>query len=491
MSEARQRVERLLDPGSFVELDALVRRRWVAAGSDSRASAAGRPVGDGLVSGYGTVGGKLVYLYAQEPRAAGWSEASTRKVCKVMDLALDQGAPVVALFDGHRDAALHSGVPFDLEHAGLGLEGMAGCGEIWQRQVRMSGVVPQLAAVLGGCSAEPSLHTALADFVVTVAGVEPPVLTPPIASPDRQVQVGSPDWQPESLWHLACDNEPACLFALRQLLGYLPSNHLDPAAPGPEGDDEERRDAALDDLVPASPNKPYDVLHAIRAVVDDGRFLQLQPHHARNVVVGFAHLGRTSVGIVANQPAYLAGVLDLEASLKAARFVRTCDAFGVPLLSFVDVPGFMPGVQQELGGIIKHGAKLLYAYAEATVPKLTVILRKSYGGAYAVMGSKHLRTDVNLAWPTAEVAVMGPEGAVGILHRGELAKAGEQAEALRAQEIENYRHRFSNPYSATDRGYIDAVIRPRETRPHLIGALRQLRHKRPPAVRRKHGNLPL
>ena len=481
-SDARRRLELLLDAGSFVELDALVAHRC-----QHPALAGQRPAGDGVVSGYGTVEGRLVYLFAQDAAVFGGSlgEAGGRKIAKVMDLAVAQGVPLVGLYDGSA-----SRVP-------EGVATLGSLGELFGRHTRASGVVPQIAAIFGPCSGAPAMLPSLADFVVMLQDGGRLSL----AEPGEAGEAGEEGTEPggldadaaahTGLCHLLAAGEAGTLAALRHLLRYLPSNHLDHPPQGPEGDDPRRQEPQLDQLVPENPHKPYDIRHLVELVVDEGSWLEIHPDYARNVVVGFAHLGRRSVGIVANQPAYLAGVLDLDASLKAARFVRFCDAFGIPVISFVDVPGFMPGVRQELGGIIKHGAKLLYAYAEATVPKITVIVRKSYGGAYAVMGSKHLRTDVNLAYPSGEVAVMGPEGAVGILHRGELQRAGEQMAELRDARIADYREKFSNPYVAAQRGYLDAVIPPRATRPWLIESLQRLARKRVSVPRRKHGNLPL
>jgi propionyl-CoA carboxylase beta chain len=481
---ARERVELLLDAGSFVEIDALVTHRCRDFGMEAQ-----RIPGDGVVCGYGTIAGRLVYLFAQDFTVFGGSlsETNAKKICKVMDLAVDNGAPVIGLNDSG-GARIQEGV------ASLG-----GYADIFLRNTLASGVVPQISAILGPCAGGAVYSPAITDFILMVEATSYMFVT----GPDVIKTVTHEEVTKEALGgaqthaarsgvaHFTYGNDAACLMGIRELLSYLPSNNLDEPPPGTSDDDPDREEPLLDTLVPADPNKPYDIKRLIAAVVDDGRFLEVHAQYAKNLVVGFARLGNRSVGIVANQPAFLAGVLDIDASLKGARFVRFCDAFNIPIVTFEDVPGFLPGTQQEYGGIIKHGAKLLYAYAEATVPKLTVITRKSYGGAYCVMASKHLRTDVNLAYPTAELAVMGPEGAVNILYRRELAEAGERAAEARAEKIAEYRAKFSNPWIAAERGFLDAVIEPRTTRPVLIRSLRQLSGKRQSVPVKKHGNLPL
>jgi len=486
---ARERVELLLDPGSFVEVDPLVSHRCTDFGMQDK-----RIPGDGVVGGYGTVDGRLVYLFAQDFTVFGGSlsETNAAKIVKLMDMAVDNGAPLVGLNDSG-GARIQEGV------ASLG-----GYADIFLRNTLASGVVPQISAIMGPCAGGAVYSPAITDFIFMVEGTSYMFVT----GPDVIKTVTHEEVTKEELGgaathagksgvaHFTVPNDAACLAAIRELLSYLPSNNLDDPPTGTSDDPPEREDAALDSLVPADPNKPYDIKRLIEGVVDDGRFLEVHAAYARNLVVGFARLGGRSVGVVANQPAYLAGVLDIDASLKGARFVRFCDAFNIPLVTFEDVPGFLPGTQQEFAGIIKHGAKLLYAFAEATVPKLTVIVRKAYGGAYCVMASKHLRTDVNLAYPMAEIAVMGPEGAVNVLYRRELAAAEEEGgedavAALRAEKVAEYREKFSNPYIAAERGFIDAIIHPRETRPRLIRALRQTTAKRQSVPPKKHGNIPL
>ncbi|MDX1644320.1 MAG: acyl-CoA carboxylase subunit beta [Thermoanaerobaculia bacterium] len=481
---ARERVELLLDSGSFVELDALVTHRCRDFGMEER-----QIPGDGVVSGYGTIDGRLTYLFAQDFTVFGGSlsETNARKICKVMDLALDNGAPIIGLNDSG-GARIQEGV------ASLG-----GYADIFLRNTLASGVVPQISAVMGPCAGGAVYSPAITDFIFMVEGTSYMFVT----GPDVIRTVTHEEVSKEELGgagthsaksgvaHFTRPNDSACLLAIRQLLSYLPSNNLEDPPSGSSDDPPDREEPALDQLIPIDPNKPYDIKTLIQAVVDDGEFFEVHADYARNLVVGFARFANQSVGVVANQPAYLAGVLDIDASLKGARFVRLCDAFNIPLVTFEDVPGFLPGTQQEFGGIIKHGAKLLFAYAEATVAKITVITRKAYGGAYCVMASKHLRTDVNLAYPSAEIAVMGPEGAVNILYRKELAEAGDDAAALRERRVEEYRDKFSNPYIAAERGFVDAVIQPRQTRSHIVRALRQLAGKRQSSPPKRHGNLPL
>ena len=481
---ARERVELLVDPGSFVEIDALVTHRCTDFGMEEN-----RVPGDGVVCGHGTVEGRLVYLFAQDFTVFGGSlsETNAEKICKVMDLAVDNGAPVVGLNDSG-GARIQEGV------ASLG-----GYADIFLRNTLASGVVPQISAILGPCAGGAVYSPAITDFVFMVEDTSymfvtgPEVIRTVTHEEVTKEELGGAATHAgkSGVAHFTVPNDAACLAAIRELLSYLPSNNLDDPPPGTSDDPPDREDPALDGLVPEDPNKPYDIERLIYAVVDDGRFFEVHAAYARNLVVGFARIGGRSVGVVANQPAWLAGVLDIDASLKGARFVRFCDAFNLPLVTFEDVPGFLPGTQQEFGGIIKHGAKLLYAFAEATVPKVTVIARKAYGGAYCVMASKHLRTDVNLAYPTAEIAVMGPEGAVNVLYRRELAEAGERAAEVRSAKVAEYREKFSNPYVAAERGFVDAIVRPRETRPRLVAALRQLAGKRQAVPAKKHGNIPL
>jgi acetyl-CoA carboxylase carboxyltransferase component len=480
---ARERVDLLLDPGSFVELDRFVRHRESEFGMRDN-----RPWGDAVVTGYGTVFGRPVCVFSQDFTVFGGSlsEVFAEKVCKVMDMAVKVGCPVVGINDSG-GARIQEGVV-----------SLAGYAEIFWRNVQASGVVPQISLIMGPCAGGAVYSPAITDFVLMTEDSSYMFIT----GPDVVKTVTGEDVSFEDLGgasahatksgvaHLVAPDEQACIDDARYLLTFLPQNNLETAPYAAPTDSVERESPDLDTLIPDSPNKPYDIKRVIEAVVDNGDFLELQPRHAENIVCGFARLGGHSIGVVGNQPAALAGVLDIDASVKAARFVRTCDAFNVPLVTFVDVPGFLPGTAQEWGGIIRHGAKLLYAYAEATVPKLTVITRKAYGGAYDVMSSKHIRADVNVAWPTAEVAVMGPDGAVNIVFRKEL-EASADPDARRAELIADYKERFANPYSAAERGYVDDVIEPRLTRPYLARALEALLSKREPGPKRKHGNIPL
>jgi len=481
---AHERVDLLLDSGSFVEIDALVTHRCQDFGMEDQLIP-----GDGVVCGYGTVDQRLVYVFAQDFTVFGGSlsETNARKICKVMDLALENGAPIVGLNDSG-GARIQEGV------ASLG-----GYADIFLRNTLASGVVPQISAIMGPCAGGAVYSPAITDFIFMVEGTSYMFVTGPdvirtVTHEDvTKEELGGPATHSSTsgVSHFTVPNDAACLAAIRDLLSFLPSNNLEDPPGGTSDDPPDRADPELNHLIPTDPNKPYDIKQLIRLVVDDGRFLEVHADYARNIVVGFARFANQSVGIVANQPNYLAGVLDIDASLKGARFVRFCDAFGIPLITFEDVPGFLPGTQQEFGGIIKHGAKLLYAYAEATVPKITIITRKAYGGAYCVMASKHLRTDVNLAYPAAEIAVMGPEGAVNILYRKELGQAGDQAAKIRQQRVDQYREKFSNPYIAAERGFVDAIIEPRHTRTHVVRALRQLSSKRQSLPPKRHGNLPL
>ncbi len=478
---ARERLDVLLDEGSFTELDRFVTSRSLGEGE--------APIyGDGVVTGYGRIDGRLVYVFSQDFTVFGGSlsEAHAGKICKVMDLAMRNGAPVIGLNDSG-GARIQEGVV-----------SLGGYADIFLRNTMASGVIPQISAILGPCAGGAVYSPAITDFIYMVRKTSYMFVTGPnvvktVTHEDVTMeQLGGADTHASTsgVAHFAHDSELESLHAIRQLFRFIPSNNVDDAPRGAGTDPATRRDEALLDLVPDHPNQPYDMREVLRRIVDDGDFYEVQPDYAANILVGFAHLGGQSVGIVANQPAVLAGVLDIDASLKAARFVRFCDCFNIPIITFEDVPGFLPGVTQEHGGIIKHGAKLLYAYCEATVPKLTVITRKAYGGAYDVMSSKHIRGDVNLAWPTAEIAVMGAKGAVDILYRKEIASADDPAAAMDARVAE-YTEKFANPYNAAARGYVDDVIDPRDTRPRLIDALQTLRGKRDRNPPRKHGNLPL
>ncbi|MFN2470334.1 MAG: acyl-CoA carboxylase subunit beta [Gaiellaceae bacterium] len=480
---ARERVERLLDPGSFVELDRYVRHREPNFDMLER-----RPYGDAVVTGYGTIFARKVFIFSQDFTVFGGSlsEVFAEKICKIMDLAAKYGCPVIGINDSG-GARIQEGVV-----------SLAGYAEIFWRNVQASGVVPQISLVMGPCAGGAVYSPAMTDFVFMVAESSYMFIT----GPDVVRTVTGEEVTFEELGgaathaaksgvaHFIAPDEEACLDDARYLLSFLPQNNLESPPWFEPTDPRDREDAELDTLIPDTPNKPYDIKGAVCRVMDDGEFLEVHERWAENLVCGFARLGGHVVGVVGNQPRSLAGVLDIESSVKGARFVRTCDAFNIPLVTFVDVPGFLPGTAQEWGGIIRHGAKLLYAYCEATVPKLAVITRKAYGGAYDVMSSKHIRADFNFAWPTAEVAVMGPESAVNIVFRRELEEA-DDADARRAELIADYRERFANPYVAAERGYVDEVIEPRRTRPVLIDALETALTKREPRPPRKHGNIPL
>jgi acetyl-CoA carboxylase carboxyltransferase component len=480
---ARERLDLLLDPGSFVELDAFVIHRASEFGLDEN-----HVLGDGVVTGHGTIDGRLVFVFSQDFTVFGGSlsEAYAEKICKVLDLAMKVGAPVIGLNDSG-GARIQEGV------ASLG-----GYADIFLRNVLASGVVPQISVVMGPCAGGAVYSPAMTDFTIMVEGTSYMFVTGPNVvktvtheEVDAEFLGGALTHTTRSgVAHLAARDEAAALDAVRGLLAHLPQNNLEDAPRIESRDPIDRMDGALDSLVPDDPRQPYDMRDAIRHIVDDGSFLEIQPGWAQNILVGFARLGGRSVGIVAQQPAVLAGALDIDASVKAARFVRTCDCFNVPVVTLVDVPGFLPGVGQEHGGIIRHGAKLLYAYCEATVPKVTVITRKAYGGAYDVMSSKHIRGDMNFAWPTAEIAVMGAAGAVNIIFKDQIAAAEDPAGEQR-RLVEAYEREFANPYVAAGRGYIDDVIRPSETRPRLIRALEMLANKRDTNPRKKHGNIPL
>ncbi len=486
---ARERIDLLLDPGSFLELDRFKTHRCTDFDMADK-----KTLGDGVVTGHGLVDGRQVFVFAQDFTVFGGSlsGAYSEKICKVMDLALETGCPVIGLNDSG-GARIQEGV-----------QSLAGYADIFLRNTLASGVVPQISAILGPCAGGAVYSPAITDFIVMAKDTSYMFITgPDVIRTVTHEEVTKEDLggalshnSKSGVAHFAAEDEAGAIHLVRELLSFLPSNNLEDPPLAPTHDDSARQDPALKTIVPDSPNKPYDIKGVIRAVVDDGHFLEVHEHFAKNIVIGFARLGGRSVGIVANQPAVLAGCLDINASVKAARFVRACDCFNVPLITFVDVPGFLPGTAQEWGGIITHGAKLLYAFAEATVPKVTVITRKAYGGAYDVMASKHIRADLNYAWPTAEIAVMGPEGAVNIVFRKELderVKAGGPGSeaAARAELVERYRETFANPYKAAELGYIDEVIKPEETRPRLIRSLEVLKNKRQKNPARKHGNIPL
>ncbi len=480
---ARERMTRLFDPGTFEEVDKLVTHRCQDFGMEQQIVP-----GDGVVTGHGRIHGRVAYAFAQDFTVFGGSTSETNaaKIVKIMDLAMKLGAPIVGLNDSG-GARIQEGV------ASLG-----GYSDIFLRNTLASGVVPQISAIMGPCAGGAVYSPAITDFIVMVKETSYMFVT----GPDVIKTVTHEDVTKEDLGgamthneksgvaHFAVEDDAECLAMIRELLSFMPGNNLDDPPRKPTADPADREDESLDSLVPASPNQPYDMLDLIHTVVDDGYFLEVHQHYARNLLVGFARLGGRPVGIVANQPAYLAGTLDINAAVKGARFVRFCDAFIIPLITFEDVPGFLPGTVQEYGGIIRHGAKLLYAFAEATVPKITVITRKAYGGAYCVMASKHLRTDFNYAWPSAEIAVIGAEGAVNILYKREIEKADDPA-AMRAQKIAEFRERFASPYVAAERGYVDEVILPRTTRARLVQALATLDHKRDKNPPKKHGNIPL
>ncbi|MGE5619528.1 MAG: acyl-CoA carboxylase subunit beta [Sphingomonadaceae bacterium] len=480
---ARERLELLLDPGSFQEMGMFVTHRSTDFGMERQ-----KFLGDGVVTGYGTVDGRLVYVYSQDFTVFGGalSEAHAEKICKVMDLAMRNGAPIVGLNDSG-GARIQEGVV-----------SLSAYTEIFRRNVLASGVVPQISAVMGPCAGGAVYSPAITDFVLMVRGTSHMFVTGPnvVRTVTHEEvsfeQLGGADVHStlSGVAHFAAESEGEAIDLLRRLLGYLPSNNLDDPPCLVPTDPPDRMEERLNEIVPEDPAKSYDMHEVIRLVVDDGEFLEVQAGFARNIIVGFARLNGRPVGIVAQQPSVLAGVLDIDASVKGARFVRFCDCFNIPLVTFEDVPGFMPGVKQEHGGIIRHGAKLLYAYIEATVPKVSVVTRKAYGGAYTVMSSKEGRTDVNFAWPSAEIAVMGPEGAVSIIFKDAIDGSDDPA-ATRERLVRDYQEKFANPYVAASRGYIDEVIEPRETRPKLIWALESLRHKRDANPPKKHGNIPL
>ncbi|HVG80031.1 MAG TPA: acyl-CoA carboxylase subunit beta [Patescibacteria group bacterium] len=480
---ARERLELLLDPGSFLEVDKFVVHQSHDFGMQEQ-----RVPGDGVVTGSGKIHGRTVFVFAQDFTVFGGSlsEAYARKICKVMDLAMKTGAPVIGLNDSG-GARIQEGVV-----------SLAGYADIFLRNTLASGVVPQISAVMGPCAGGAVYSPAITDFVFMVKNTSYMFVTGPdviravtheTVTADELGGAGA-HGATSGVAHFAADGEDECLALIRELLTFLPSNNLEDPPLRPTRDPADRRDEALQTLVPEQPNKPYDMKAVLRSVLDDHYFFEVHAAFAPNIVVGFGRLGGRPVGIVANQPAHLAGCLDINASVKAARFVRFCDCFNLPIVTFEDVPGFLPGTAQEYGGIIRHGAKLLYAYCEATVPKLTVITRKAYGGAYDVMSSKHIRGDANFAWPSAEIAVMGPEGAVNVLYRREMESAPDPA-AFREEKIREYREKFANPYIAAERGYVDEVIEPRDTRARLCALLERLRTKRDANPPRKHGNIPL
>ena len=480
---ARERMDLLLDKGSFREIDAFAVHRTNDFGLDQQ-----KFLGDSVVTGWGTIEGRLVYVFSQDFTVFGGSlgEVHAEKVCKLLDMALKNGAPVIGLNDSG-GARIQEGVV-----------SLGGYADIFLRNTLASGVIPQLSAIMGPCAGGAVYSPALTDFIFMVRNSSYMFVTgPEVVKAVTHEEVSFEDLggasvhsETSGVCHVATDSEADTLYLIRKLLTYLPQNNMEDPPFVPPTDDPLRMSEDLDSLIPNDPSEPYNIKDAIRLIVDDGNFFEIHENYAQNIVVGFARLGGHSIGIIANQPAVLAGVLDIDSSDKAARFVRFCDSFNIPILTFVDVPGFLPGTGQEHGGIIRHGAKLLFAYCEATVPKLTVVTRKAYGGAYDVMSSKHIRGDVNLAWPTAEIAVMGPEGAVNIIFRKELAQS-EDVEKRRAELVADYREKFANPYIAASRGFIDDVIEPRETRPRLVNALEMIANKRDVNPAKKHGNIPL
>ncbi len=483
---ARERIQALVDPGSFVEIDQLVTHRCTDFGMAEK-----KFYGDGVVTGHGTIEGRTVCVFAQDFTVFGGSlsGAYASKICKVMDLATKIGAPVIGLNDSG-GARIQEGV-----------ESLAGYADIFSRNVLASGVVPQISAILGPCAGGAVYSPAMTDFIFMVENTSymfitgPDVIKTVTHEEVTKEQLGGAKTHASrsGVSHFTEPSELSCIAKIRTLLSYLPSNNMSDPPICENNDPIDRVEAELDDLIPQESNKPYDMKKLVAKVIDNGDFLEVAQDYAKNIIVGLARLGGKSVGIVANQPSHLAGCLDIDASVKAARFVRFCDCFNIPIVTFVDVPGFLPGTKQEYGGIIKHGAKLLYAFTEATVPKITVITRKAYGGAYDVMASKHIRADINLAYPAAEIAVMGPEGAVNIIYRRELAAiTDEKEQKQRRQEfVDEYKERFANPYKAASLGYIDDIIRPRDTRRHLIQSIKLLKNKRQDSPRRKHGNIPL
>ncbi len=479
---ARERIDLLLDKGSFRELDVFVQHRTHDFNLDAQ-----KFMSDSVVTGWGTIEGRLVYVFSQDFTVFGGSlgEVHAEKICKIMDMAMKNGAPVIGLNDSG-GARIQEGVV-----------ALGGYADIFLRNTLASGVIPQISAIMGPCAGGAVYSPALTDFIFMTRNTSYMFVTgPDVVKAVTHEEVTFEDLggasvhsEKSGVCHVAADSEADTLYLIRKLLMYLPQNNMEDP-PFLPGDDPLRMDERLDTIIPDDPNKPYDIKEVIRMIVDGGQFFEIHENYAGNIVVGFARLGGHSVGIVANQPAVLAGVLDIDASEKGARFVRFCDSFNIPIITFEDVPGFLPGTNQEHHGIIRSGAKLLYAYCEATVPKLTVITRKAYGGAYCVMSSKHIRSDLNLAWPSAEIAVMGPDGAVNIIFRKELEKADDPVQK-KAELVAEYRRKFASPYVAAERGYIDDVIEPKETRPRLINALEMLSNKRDSNPAKKHGNIPL
>lgn len=480
---ARERLDMLLDSGSFVELDRLRTHHSTDFGLDKQ-----KFPGDAVVTGFGAIDGRLVYVYSQDFTVLGGSlsRVVADKICKVMDLALKSGAPIIGINDSG-GARIQEGV-----------DSLSGYGDIFQRNVMASGVVPQITAIMGPCAGGAVYSPAITDFIFMIKANSYMFITGPeviktVTHEDvtKETLGGAETHSGKSgVSHFTANTEKDCLLMIRELIGFLPSNNQEDPPFSPTSDDPLRRAKTLKDLIPDNPHRPYDMQDLIGAVVDEGYFYEVQPEFAPNILVGLARLGGRSVGIVANQPAHLAGCLDINASIKAARFIRFCDCFNIPIVTFVDVPGFLPGTEQEYHGIIRHGAKLLYAYAEATVPKVTIVARKAYGGGYIVMSSKHLRGDINLAYPTGEIAVMGPEGAINIVFRDALQKAADPSKT-RDDLVANYREAFANPFKAAESGYIDAVIYPEDTRPTLIRALEMLKNKQDHNPPKKHGNIPL
>jgi acetyl-CoA carboxylase carboxyltransferase component len=480
---ARERIDLLLDKGSFRELDAFIEHRTHDFGLDEK-----KFLGDSVVTGWGTIDSRLVYVFSQDFTVFGGSlgEVHSEKICKLMDMALKNGAPLIGLNDSG-GARIQEGVV-----------SLGAYADIFLLNTLASGVIPQISAIMGPCAGGAVYSPALTDFIFMVRNSSYMFVTgPEVVKTVTHEEVSFEDLggaavhsELSGVCHVASDTEPDTLYMIRKLMSYLPQNNMEDAPYIPSGDNPLRMEDALDNLIPDDPSKPYDIKIAINLIVDNGQFYEIHENYAQNMVVGFARLGGHSIGIIANQPGNLAGVLDINSSDKAARFVRFCDAFNIPILTFVDVPGFLPGTDQEHNGIIRHGAKLLYAYCEATVPKMTVVTRKAYGGAYDVMSSKHIRGDVNLAWPSAELAVMGPDGAVNIIFRKELAQA-DDPEKRKEELVAEYREKFANPYIAASRGYLDDVIEPRETRPRLINALEMLSNKRDSNPPKKHGCIPL
>jgi acetyl-CoA carboxylase carboxyltransferase component len=480
---ARERINEFLDPGSFVELDMFVTHKCTHFGMENK-----KFLGDGVVTGYGKVNGRTVYLFAQDFTVLGGSlgEMFANKICKVMDLAMKNGCPCIGLNDSG-GARIQEGV-----------DALGGFAEIFFRNVMASGYIPQISAILGPCAGGAVYSPALTDFILMTKGTSQMFITgPEVIKSVTGEEVGMEELggamthnNRTGVAHLAAEDESECLEYIRTLLSYIPQNNLEEAPRVETADPIDRMDEELETIVPADPNKPYHVKEIISKIVDDGEFFELMPFWAQNIIIGFARLNGRSVGIVADNPASLAGCLDIDASIKGARFVRFCDAFNIPLIVLEDVPGFLPGTTQEYGGIIRNGAKLLYAFCEATVPKITVIMRKAYGGAYCVMNSKHIRADFNFAWPTAEIAVMGPDGAVNIIFKKDIAKADDPV-ARKKELVDEYREKFASPYIAAERGYIDDVIEPKETRPRLIAALEAASTKREGRPAKKHGNIPL